>query len=369
MADSVMLPREKVYISPLNIRKYPGDTTSLEDSINRVGLLSPLVVKPDDKGAWEVIVGSRRLRSLFKLGWPEIPCIIWDDLTDVDAIALSVSENIERNNLEEDELKDALCRLKDAGLSQSEIARRLNRSLNNIVNLFQAWGLEDRTGLKVAIGKRGPQTRDESAPIPSRHAAEVAEAVGHAVKKGTVPEERRVEVERELATGVKPLEQEGMEEAVKYFRRHPTAPIQEAVEAGRAFQETVEAAREEAKEWPEAATEPTPELGEPIPREEVRDIPGELLALTKKANNLCWDLNPRRFTEKYPDLAWSPFANEFYGCLCTLVKYSLGVIRYLQARSPEEREDIRQLLTKLQDADEGIIEGEVINHSSSGKQL
>ena len=358
MADSVMLPREKVYISPLNIRKHPGDTTSLEDSINGIGLLSPLVVRSDQKGSWEVIVGSRRLRSLFKLGWAEIPCIIRDDLSDVDAIALSVSENIERNNLEGDELKEALYRLKEMGLKNIEIGKHLNRSEQSIRDLFLAWGLEERTSLPISLSKK--KTPEE---LPLYHAARVAGAVSHATKKGLIKKEASTEVERDLATGVKDLHQDSMTAAVEHFRRHPS--VEEAIETGRTYESIRVAAREETKERAGVATEPTPDLGEPVPHEEERDIGGELLALTKKANNLCWDLNPRRFTEKYPDVAWSPFWNEFYGCLCTLVKYSLGIVRYLQSSTTEEREDIREVLSKLQDADEGIIEGEVIVEDQS----
>ncbi|MGH2447587.1 MAG: ParB N-terminal domain-containing protein [Chloroflexota bacterium] len=56
-------------------RRDLGDIDALARNIREVGLLHPVVVRPD--GA--LIAGERRLAAMRLLGWAEIPVTVMDD--------------------------------------------------------------------------------------------------------------------------------------------------------------------------------------------------------------------------------------------------------------------------------------------------
>src|SRR4029077_20448691 len=55
-------------------RKDLGDIRSLARSIQEIGLLHPVVIRPDGK----LIAGERRLRALKLLGWAKVPVTVLD---------------------------------------------------------------------------------------------------------------------------------------------------------------------------------------------------------------------------------------------------------------------------------------------------
>ena len=55
-------------------RKDLGDIRSLARSIQEIGLLHPVVIRPDGK----LIAGERRLRALKLLGWTKVPVTVLD---------------------------------------------------------------------------------------------------------------------------------------------------------------------------------------------------------------------------------------------------------------------------------------------------
>ena len=55
-------------------RKDLGDIRSLARSIQEIGLLHPVVIRPDRK----LITGERRLRALKLLGWKKVPVTVLD---------------------------------------------------------------------------------------------------------------------------------------------------------------------------------------------------------------------------------------------------------------------------------------------------
>ncbi len=57
----------------------------LVESIRQQGILSPVLVRPDDEGGYEMISGHRRLRAATLVGLKKIPAIV-KELTDDEAI-------------------------------------------------------------------------------------------------------------------------------------------------------------------------------------------------------------------------------------------------------------------------------------------
>ena len=85
------------------IRKDLGNLSLLKNSIEKYGLLSPLVV--NSKGV--LIAGERRLTVIKELGWEEVTVVI-KDISYKEALAIEIDENITRKDFETIELAQGL---------------------------------------------------------------------------------------------------------------------------------------------------------------------------------------------------------------------------------------------------------------------
>ncbi len=70
----------------------------LVESIRQQGILSPVLVRPDDEGGYEMISGHRRLRAATIVGLKKIPAIV-KGLTDDEAIIAMVNANLQREEI------------------------------------------------------------------------------------------------------------------------------------------------------------------------------------------------------------------------------------------------------------------------------
>lgn len=70
----------------------------LTESIRISGVLTPVLVRPDDEGTYEMISGHRRLRAAKKAGLRKIPAII-KEMTDDEATIAMVDGNIQREEI------------------------------------------------------------------------------------------------------------------------------------------------------------------------------------------------------------------------------------------------------------------------------
>ena len=116
------------------------DETSLKeltDSIRQSGILQPVVVRPAPEGQYELIAGERRWRAAQKAGLKRIPAFV-KEATDEDLIALSLIENIQRQDLNSIEEAKAYQRLvQDFHLTQEEIATRVGKDRSSVSNLIR----------------------------------------------------------------------------------------------------------------------------------------------------------------------------------------------------------------------------------------
>lgn len=81
---------------------------ALAESINRVGLISPIRVREIADG-FEVTAGSHRLQALDLLGWGDIPCLIVNE-NDVAAEMAMIAENVHRAELPKLERDEQIAR-------------------------------------------------------------------------------------------------------------------------------------------------------------------------------------------------------------------------------------------------------------------
>lgn len=116
----------------------------LADSIQAQGLLQPLLVRAVGAQRYEIIAGERRWRAAQLARLEQVPVLI-RDISDHDAIAVALIENIQREDLNIMEQVLALKRLGDEfDLTHEEIAQAVGKSRVTISNLLRLLNLESR---------------------------------------------------------------------------------------------------------------------------------------------------------------------------------------------------------------------------------
>jgi ParB family chromosome partitioning protein len=122
------------------------DTDTLQelaDSIKVQGVLQPIVIRSVGEGKFEIIAGERRWRATQLAGLDRIPALI-RDVPDEAAIAISLIENIQRENLNPIEEAMALQRLQqEFELTQQEVADAVGKSRTTVTNLMRLMALQD----------------------------------------------------------------------------------------------------------------------------------------------------------------------------------------------------------------------------------
>lgn len=115
----------------------------LAESIEKNGLLQPIVVRPMDGGKYQIIAGERRYRAFKKLGRTMIPAIV-RDYEDEEVDKLQLVENVQREDLNPYDEAIAYLKLKEKyGLKQDDIAKAVGKSRPYISNMTRLLSLED----------------------------------------------------------------------------------------------------------------------------------------------------------------------------------------------------------------------------------
>lgn len=109
----------------------------LADSIAAQGVVQPIVVRLREDGRFEIVAGERRWRAAQKAGLSQVPAVVkkFDDRT---AAAVSLIENIQRENLNPLEESTALKRLVDEfDMTHQQVADTVARSRAAVSNLLR----------------------------------------------------------------------------------------------------------------------------------------------------------------------------------------------------------------------------------------
>jgi ParB family chromosome partitioning protein len=113
----------------------------LANSIRKQGVMQPIVVRSISSSRYEIVAGERRWRASQLAELHTIPAII-KEVSDESAIAMSLIENIQRENLNPIEEAMALKRLQDEfQLTQQEVADAVGKSRATVTNLIRLIGL------------------------------------------------------------------------------------------------------------------------------------------------------------------------------------------------------------------------------------
>lgn len=122
---------DEVKSKPDQVRKSFTGIQELADSLLQEGQIQPIIVSPrGEDGLYEIQKGERRWRACRDAGLQTVEAIVNEgDLSDLDATAGELIENIQRDDLTPLEIAAALQRFVDGGWKQKDIAKRIGKTV------------------------------------------------------------------------------------------------------------------------------------------------------------------------------------------------------------------------------------------------
>ncbi len=130
----------------------PEHFAELVHSVREFGVLQPVVVRSNEKGEYELIMGERRTRAAREAGLTSIPAIV-RETADEHLLRDALLENLHRSELNPLEEASAYQQLlEDFGITQEELATRIGRSRPQISNTIRLLKLPVPVQQRVAAG-------------------------------------------------------------------------------------------------------------------------------------------------------------------------------------------------------------------------
>jgi ParB family chromosome partitioning protein len=118
-----------------------GAIEVLADSVRRIGVLQPLVVRDLGDGEFELIAGERRLRASRRAGLATVPVFV-RDASDEESLEQALLENLHRQDLNALEEAAAFQQLiDDFSLTHEAVADRVGRSRASVSNTLRLLAL------------------------------------------------------------------------------------------------------------------------------------------------------------------------------------------------------------------------------------
>lgn len=112
----------------------PDSLNELTASIREHGVLQPILVRPLDRGHYEIVAGERRWRAVTALALAMIPAII-EEMSDEQAIEIAVIENLQREDLSPLDEAAIFARMTtELGYSIRKLAEKLGKDKGYIEN-------------------------------------------------------------------------------------------------------------------------------------------------------------------------------------------------------------------------------------------
>jgi ParB family transcriptional regulator, chromosome partitioning protein len=135
------LPVEMLEPSPFQPRQDMDDTAlgELADSISHRGILQPLLVRPhpDKAEHYQIIAGERRWRAAQRVSLHVVPVMV-RPLSDADAMAAGLVENLQREDLNAVEEAEGYQRLiSEFSLKQEVLGDAVGKSRAHITNMLR----------------------------------------------------------------------------------------------------------------------------------------------------------------------------------------------------------------------------------------
>ncbi|MBO1324421.1 ParB/RepB/Spo0J family partition protein [Acetobacter sp. TBRC 12305] len=150
------LPIEALVPGPFQPRQdmAPDALEELAESIRQRGILQPILVRPDPEtpGQYQIIAGERRWRAAQLAQCHTVPVHV-RDLSEADAMAAALVENLQRADLNPIEEAEGFNRLlEDYNLTQEELAKAIGKSRPHVANMLRLLRLPASVRAEVKKG-------------------------------------------------------------------------------------------------------------------------------------------------------------------------------------------------------------------------
>ncbi|MES2984282.1 MAG: ParB/RepB/Spo0J family partition protein [Pseudomonadota bacterium] len=166
----------------------------LSDSIEKHGLMQPIVVRLIAHNQYEIIAGERRFRAATLAKLVEVPVII-REVSDSEALELALIENIQRADLNPLEEAAGYQRLmNEFGYTQEKLAPVVGKSRSHVANLLRLLKLPESVKKRIDTGEltMGHARAILMSPNPEELARQITE-IGLSVRQA-----------EEMAKGMQP---------------------------------------------------------------------------------------------------------------------------------------------------------------------
>ncbi|MDR1591045.1 MAG: ParB/RepB/Spo0J family partition protein [Puniceicoccales bacterium] len=149
LAIDCIVPNEKQARKDFNM----ATIRELAHSIQREGLLQPIIVRPVAEGRFSIVAGERRFRAVQFLGKEKIFAkIVHED--ERNCAIISLIENLQRESLNPVEEAAGFVQLADEyGFTQEQIAQRVGKARATIANSMRLLNLEEEILSSLKLGR------------------------------------------------------------------------------------------------------------------------------------------------------------------------------------------------------------------------
>lgn len=152
------------------LRSNMNNLEELADSIRKIGLLQPIIVRSNNSESFEIVAGNRRFSACKKLGLRKIPCHIVE-LDDKKAFEVSVIENVQRRTL--NPIEEGLAFKKYVNEfgwgSVSELAKKLSKSKSYVCRRIKLIELPKDVKELISNSEVKATIGEELFPINDKH--------------------------------------------------------------------------------------------------------------------------------------------------------------------------------------------------------
>ncbi len=125
----------------------------LAASIEKHGLIQPLLVRPMQSGRYQIVAGERRWRACRMAGLESVPVVI-RDMDDNKVMELALIENLQREDLNPIEEAEGYKTLMDTfGFTQEQVAESVGKSRPAVANMLRLLGLKEEERQCLIAGK------------------------------------------------------------------------------------------------------------------------------------------------------------------------------------------------------------------------
>lgn len=158
---------------------------NLANSIQELGLLQPIIVRPTGiTNQYEIISGERRYRAFQLLEKPYIDCIVMDANDEKNSL-LALAENINREDLTDYEIAKSVIAFKNTFPNKTEYANTLGISRQDLYRL-------------LAFEKLPLQIQQRLDDLPTLLTAKTAEQISQFIKNIDISTDKLVDILNEV---------------------------------------------------------------------------------------------------------------------------------------------------------------------------